>query len=221
MRVLVVDDEPLIRAGIMAILASERASKAGISVVGEVSDGVDVVPAIQAHMVDVVLLDIRMRTMDGISATAAARALPHPPQVVIMTAFDADDYVVRAIQAGASGFLLKDESPEGIIRAIEAVAAGDSMFSTRSARSLVRHVARSNSAEQQYQAIQLLSVLAPREREVVIAATRGLKNEEIAEAMHISVATVKSQLNRVTSRLDLNRVQLAVQVCLAGWLQDG
>jgi DNA-binding NarL/FixJ family response regulator len=126
-RVLLVDDDALVRAGLRMILSSA----ADLDVVGEAGDGAEVVDAVRAHRPDVVLMDIRMPRVDGLAATARVTALPRPPRVVVLTTFGLDDYVFRALEAGASGFLLKDTPPRELIEAVRIVAAGDAMYSHR------------------------------------------------------------------------------------------
>jgi DNA-binding NarL/FixJ family response regulator len=124
-RVLLIDDDPLVRAGLRMILSSAE----DLTVVGEVRDGAQAVQAVREHRPDVVLMDIRMPELDGISATKQLRELPQPPQVIVLTTFHLDDYVIRALRVGASGFLLKDTPPTDIVNAIRVVATGEAMLS--------------------------------------------------------------------------------------------
>jgi DNA-binding NarL/FixJ family response regulator len=209
-RVLLVDDDALVRSGLRMMLAgAER-----IEVVGEVDDGRGVLAAVDVHRPDVVLMDIRMPQLDGIAATRLLRGQPRPPQVLVLTTFDADELVVRALQAGASGFLLKDTPPAEIVRAIELVHAGDGMLSPGVARRLIALVAGdSDAGARQESARERLNRLSPREREVALAVGRGLANAEIAAELYMSVATVKAHVSRLLTKLGVdNRVQIALLV---------
>jgi DNA-binding NarL/FixJ family response regulator len=209
-RVLLVDDDPLLRSGLRLMLAPEQ----GVEVVAEVGDGDEVLAAVDRHRPDVVLMDIRMQRVDGIAATRLLRAQPDPPAVIVLTTFDADEHVVRALEAGATGFLLKDSSPAEIVQAIGHVHAGESMLSPRVARQLVALVAGDGEAGKRRDASQQrLSDLSPREREVALAIGRGLSNAEIGGELHISVGTVKSHVSQLLAKLGVdNRVQIALLV---------
>jgi DNA-binding NarL/FixJ family response regulator len=209
-RVLVVDDDALVRSGLRMMLAgAER-----IQVVGEADDGRGVLSAVDLHRPDVVLMDIRMPQLDGIAATRLLRAQPDPPAVVVLTTFDADELVLRALRAGAAGFLLKDTPPADIVRAIELVHAGDGMLSPTVTRRLIALVAgEGDSAARQHSAREQLTTLSPREREVALAVGRGHSNAEIAAELHMSVATVKAHVSRLLVKLGVdNRVQIALLV---------
>jgi DNA-binding NarL/FixJ family response regulator len=209
-RVLLVDDDALVRSGLRMMLAGA----ATIEVVGEADDGRGALPAIDRHRPDVVLMDIRMPQLDGIAATRLVRAQPDPPQVIVLTTFDADELVTRALQAGAAGFLLKDTPPAEIVRAIELVHAGDAMLSPAVTRRLIALVAGdSDAGERGDRALALLDTLSAREREVALAVGRGCANAEIAAELHMSVATVKAHVSRLLSKLEVdNRVQIALLV---------
>jgi DNA-binding NarL/FixJ family response regulator len=209
-RVLLVDDDALVRSGLRMMLAGAEQ----IEVVGEVDDGRGVLAAVDAYHPDVVLMDIRMPQLDGIAATRLLRAQPRAPQVLVLTTFDADELVVRALQAGAAGFLLKDTPPVEIVRAIELVRAGDGMLSPAIARRLIALVAGDpDSAQRQQDARELLAGLSSREREVALAVGRGLANAEIAAELYMSVATVKAHVSRLLTKLGVdNRVQIALLV---------
>jgi DNA-binding NarL/FixJ family response regulator len=209
-RVLLVDDDALVRSGLRMMLAGAK----GIEVVAEVDDGRGVLAAVDSHHPDVVLMDIRMPQLDGIAATGLLRSQPRAPQVLVLTTFDADELVVRALRAGAAGFLLKDTAPVEIVRAIELVAAGDSMLSPSVARRLVALVAGDpDSAARHEGARERLAGLSPREREVALAVGRGLANAEIAAELYMSVATVKAHVSRLLTKLGVeNRVQIALLV---------
>jgi DNA-binding NarL/FixJ family response regulator len=209
-RVLLVDDDALVRSGLRMMLAGA----AGIEVVGEADDGRGVLAAVDRHRPDVVLMDIRMPHLDGIAATRLLRGQPSPPEVIVLTTFDADELVVRALQAGAAGFLLKDTPPAEIVRAIELVHAGDGMLSPAVTRRLIALVAGdSDAGERRESASARLDSLSAREREVALAVGRGCANADIAAELHMSVATVKAHVSRLLSKLEVdNRVQIALLV---------
>jgi DNA-binding NarL/FixJ family response regulator len=209
-RVLLVDDDPLLRSGLRLMLAPED----GVEVVGEAGDGDEVLPAIDRHRPDVLLMDIRMARVDGIAATRLVRSQPRPPAVIMLTTFDADELVVRGLRAGAIGFLLKDSAPAEIVRAIEHAHAGESLLSPTVARRLVAMVAGEGDAEGQREAARRrLAQLSPREHDVALAIGRGLANAEIASELHISVGTVKSHTTQLLAKLGVdNRVQIALLV---------
>ncbi len=210
-RVLLVDDDALVRSGLRMMLAgaAER-----VEVVGETDDGRGVLAAVDRHRPDVVLMDIRMPQLDGIAATRLLRAQPAPPQVLVLTTFDADELVLQALRAGAAGFLLKDTPPPEIVRAIELVAAGEAMLSPGVTRQLIALVAGDGEAAARGdRARTLLATLSPREHEVALAVGRGCANAEIAAELHMSVATVKAHVSRLLAKLELdNRVQIALLV---------
>jgi DNA-binding NarL/FixJ family response regulator len=204
-RVLVVDDDPLVRAGLSMMLDGAD----GIRVVGEVEDGDQVPAALDAHAPDVVLMDLRMARVDGIAATRRVRARADPPEVIVLTTFDSDENVVRALRAGAGGFLLKDSPPAGISAAIRSVAAGEPMLSPAVMRRLMDRVAVEAGAYERARAA--ISSLTPRERDVVLAVARGRSNAEIGTELFMSVATVKAHVSRILTKLALdNRTQLAL-----------
>jgi len=208
-KVLLVDDDALVRAGLRVILSSA----ADMDVVAEAPDGNAAIAAAQQHRPDVVLMDIRMPHMDGISATTALRRLATPPHVIVLTTFQADEQVVAALRAGASGFLVKDTPPSDIITAVRLVAAGDAIVSPSVTRALLSHFGNTEEATRHRVAAQRLSGLTEREREVATAVGSGSSNAEIAAALFMSEATVKAHVSRLLSKLDLtNRVQLAILV---------
>jgi DNA-binding NarL/FixJ family response regulator len=209
-RVLLVDDDTLVRSALRMMLAgAER-----IEVVGEADDGRAVLGQVDLHRPDVVLMDIRMPKLDGIAATRLLRAQPDAPAVVVLTTFDADDLVLRALQAGAAGFLLKDTPPAEIVRAIELVHAGDSMLSPAVTRRLIALVAgEGDAAARRERACERLAALSAREREVALAVGQGRANADIAAELHMSVATVKAHVSRLLAKLEVdNRVQVALLV---------
>jgi DNA-binding NarL/FixJ family response regulator len=204
-RVLIVDDDALVRAGLTMMLDGAT----GISVVGEAGDGDQVPAALDAHAADVVLMDIRMPRMNGIVATHRARARTRPPEVIVLTTFDSDENVLRALRAGASGFLLKDSPPAEIADAVRRVAAGDPILSPQITRRLMDRAATDAGAYATARAA--LAGLSAREHEVAMAIGRGSTNAEIGAALHISVATVKANVTRILTKLDLgNRTQIAL-----------
>lgn len=209
-RVVLVDDDALVRSGLKMMLSGAE----GIEVVGEADDGRGVLAALDRHRPDVVLMDIRMPQVDGIEATKLVREQPDAPAVVVLTTFDADELVLRALQAGAAGFLLKDTPPAEIVRAIETVHGGDAMLSPTVARRLISLVAGDGEAAVRAdRARSKLSLLSAREHEVAIAVGEGRANAEIATELHMSVATVKAHVSKLLAKLDLdNRVQIALLV---------
>jgi DNA-binding NarL/FixJ family response regulator len=209
-RVLLVDDDPLVRSGLKLMLSGAEQ----IEVVGEVDDGRGVLSAVDKHHPDVVLMDIRMPELDGIAATDLLRRQPQPPQVLVLTTFDADELVVRALRAGAAGFLLKDTPPAEIVRSIELVHAGDGTLSPQVARRLIALVAGDPDSGARHESVlKRFDALSAREREVALAVGRGLANAEIAAELYMSVATVKAHVSRLLTKLGVeNRVQIALLV---------
>jgi DNA-binding NarL/FixJ family response regulator len=206
-RVLIVDDDALVRAGLSMILSATE----DVRVVAEAADGSEVLAAVDAYRPDVVLMDIRMRRMDGLAATEALCARDDAPQIIVLTTFDADDHVLRALRSGASGFLLKDTPPADIVQAIRLVAAGEAMLSPAVTRRLIGHVADTGLTARRRHARELLDRLTTREREVAEAIGRGASNAEIAEELYMSVATVKAHVTRLLTKLEVgNRVQIAL-----------
>ena len=211
--VLIVDDDALVRSALSMMLAGRE----DVAVVGEVGDGDEVEAAVRSFAPDVVLMDIRMPRVDGLAATEALRASPDPPHVIVLTTFDADDLVLRALRAGASGFLLKDTPPPEIVRAIKLVAAGEAMLSPTITRRLIEHVADTEADVRRRRAQDAMVRLTEREREVALAIARGCSNAEIAAELYMSVATVKAHVTRLLAKLELdNRVQIALLAHDAG-----
>src|SRR6185436_8737149 len=181
-----------------------------IEVVGEADDGRGVLGAVDKHRPDVVMMDIRMPQLDGIEATRLLRAQPRPPAVIVLTTFDADELVLRALRAGAAGFLLKDTAPPEIVRAIELVHAGEGMLSPAVTGKLIALVSGDDRSDE---AREALSGLSEREREVALAVGRGASNADIAAELYMSVATVKAHVSRLLVKLEVeNRVQVALLV---------
>jgi DNA-binding NarL/FixJ family response regulator len=214
-RVLIADDDALVRAGLALILGGSAA----ITVVGEAPNGQDAVAAVRSGGIDVVLMDIRMPVLDGIEATAAVLALPDPPKVIVLTTFDADEYVVRALAAGANGFLLKDTPPAEIVAAIGKVVDGDPMLSPTITQRLIQQVTDAAPGDSFGAAQSRVACLTERELEVAIAVGGGSSNAEIAVDLHMSVATVKAHISHIFTKLDVtNRVQVAIAMHDAGLL---
>ncbi|MEU5083388.1 MULTISPECIES: response regulator transcription factor [Streptomyces] len=216
-RLLLVDDDPLVRAGLALMIGGAG----DIEVVGEAADGAEAEELVRRTRPDVVLMDIRMPAVDGITATRRLRARPDAPQVVVLTTFHADEQVLHAMRAGAAGFVLKDTPPAEIVDAVRRVAAGDPVLSPAVTRQLMRHAAGTAADARRTRARERLAVLGDREREVAVAVGRGLANARIAAELFLSVATVKAHVSRVLAKLGLdNRVQIALLVYDAGLL-DG
>ncbi len=211
-RVLVVDDDALVRSGLSLILGGAP----DLEVVAEAVDGRDGITAAREHHPDVVLMDIRMPRMDGLEATEHLGSWESPPRVIVLTTFDADDYVTRALGAGASGFLLKDTPPAAIIDAIRRVADGDPMLSPSVTARLIEQL-RAGAPDRTRLARERLARLTEREREVAVTVGQGLSNAEIATRLHLSVPTVKTHIGRLFTKLEVdNRVQIAICVHDAG-----
>lgn len=202
-RVVLVDDQALFRAGVRMLVASQT----DLEVVGEASDGVEAIEVVRRTRPDVVMMDIRMPVMDGLTATSHILGEPDPPRVVMLTTFDLDEAAARAIRQGASGFLLKDADPEFLLAAIRTVHSGSSVIAASATRELFAHFAAAHPAPvpPSYQE------LTDREREIFALAARGLSNAEIASREFLSEATVKTHISRILTKLGLrDRVQLVV-----------
>jgi DNA-binding NarL/FixJ family response regulator len=213
-KVLLADDDPLVRAGLALILGGSET----ISVVAEAANGQQAVDAVRAGGIDLVLMDIRMPVLDGIAATSQVLALADPPKVIVLTTFDADEYVVRALAAGANGFLLKDTPPAEIVGAIGKVLDGEPMLSPTITQQLIRQVT-DGAPDRQAAAQSRLACLTQRELEVARAVGAGSSNAEIATALHMSIATVKAHISHIFTKLDAtNRVQVAIAMHEAGLL---
>ena len=211
--VLVVDDDPLVRAGLAMMLGGLP----DVRVVGEAGDGGEVPALVERHSPDVVLMDIRMPGTDGITATETLRARTPAPQVVVLTTFDADAHVLRALRAGAAGFLVKDTPPDELVVAIRHAAQGRPVLSPEVTRRLIDRVAGGEQDTRRDAARRKFESLAGRERTVAIEIGAGRSNAEIAARHHIGLATVKTHVSAILTKLDLNnRVQVAVLVHDAG-----
>ena len=212
-KVAIVDDDALVRAGLSLILGGAG----DVEIVGEAENGVAGLDLINRKSPDVVLMDIRMPHLDGLETTARLMRRSDPPQVIVLTTFDADEYVVQALSDGASGFLLKDTPPTQIVDAVRKVAAGEPMLSPSVTAQLIRRVANHPTGDRVTQARTRMDRLSEREREVAIAVGRGLSNADIAHELYMSVATVKAHVSRLLVKLESdNRVQIAICVHDAG-----
>ncbi|MCL7375656.1 response regulator transcription factor [Streptomyces sp. 35G-GA-8] len=208
-RLIIVDDDPLVRTGLTFMLGGAD----DIEIVGEAADGAEVPALIERTAPDVVLMDIRMPGVDGLTATETLRRRPGAPEVLILTTFHADEQVLRAMRAGAAGFVLKDTPPAEIVAAVRRVAAGDPVLSPAVTRQLMTHVAGATTGTRRDTASDRLGSLAEREREVALAVGRGQSNAEIAAGLYMSVPTVKAHVSRILAKLGLNnRVQIALLV---------
>jgi DNA-binding NarL/FixJ family response regulator len=215
-RVLLVDDDDLMRAGLKAVLSSD----ARVEVVGEAGSGRAAVEQVRALHPDLVLMDVRMPDLDGIAATREVTAASPDVKVVILTTFEQDDYIFGALNAGASGFLLKRSGPEELLAAIHTVAAGDSLLSPSVTRTVIDRMARQPTPE--IGPSRLLDSLTPREREVLILLARGLSNSEIAAELVIEESTVKTHVKRILMKLRLrDRIQAVVFAYESGIVQPG
>ncbi|WP_427886654.1 response regulator [Kribbella sp. GL6] len=211
-RVLIADDQALVRTGFRMILTAR-----GIEVVGEAADGAEAVAAVRRLNPDVVLMDIRMPTMDGLEATRQILATPTSCRVLILTTFDLDRYVYAALAAGASGFLLKDVTPEHLAAAVHLVTTGDALLAPSITRRLVERFATPQPALHRD-----LSTLTPRELEVLTLMGQGLSNAEIATALTLSEATVKTHAARIFAKLNLrDRSQAVVLAYETGLITPG
>ncbi|MCS4276588.1 DNA-binding NarL/FixJ family response regulator [Mycetocola sp. BIGb0189] len=211
--VLVIDDDPFVHTGVESILAAT----ADLRLVGSRMDGAEVMAACTQLRPDVVLIDVRMPGIDGVTAVTLAQALPFPPQFVMMTSFDDGPRVVDAIAAGAAGFILKSDGPDAITNAIRGVSRGETALSPRSAKHLADWVRAGGSGAPQERAKQSLDLLSPRERDIAFALLDGSSNAEIGRRLFIADSTVKSTLQDVQLKLGArNRTEIAVLVARSG-----
>jgi len=213
-RVLVVDDQAMVRAGLRLILDGQ----ADIEVVGEAADGEEAQVAVRRERPDLVLMDIRMPRLDGIAATR--KLIEHDPavRVLVVTTFDADQYVFEALRAGASGFILKDSSPEQLVAAVRLIAAGDALLAPARTRRLIETQVRPKPTVDS----SLIGTLTYREREVLVLMARGLDNGQIAAELFISDATVRTHIGHVLSKLNSrSRVQAVVVAYESGLVRPG
>lgn len=210
-RVVVVDDEPMVCAHLRTILGSAE----DIEVVGTAHDGAAGVEAVVRHQPSVVLMDLRMPGVDGLTAIARIAALPDPPTVVALTTFDADQYVIRALRAGASGFLVKSTPPEDLIGLVRVAADGHTVLSPAAARRLV--AASSDEHANRDRAVTLIRELTDRETDVLACLGEGLSNSQIAKRLFLSETTVKGYVSRILVKLDCeNRTQAGLLAYDAG-----
>jgi len=213
--VLIADDQALVRAGFRMILETDPE----ITVLAEVSNGEQALDATRRLEPDVVLMDIRMPEMDGLEATRRIARLQAPPRVLILTTFDLDEYVFDALQAGASGFVLKDVAPESLIAAVHTVAGGEALLAPSVTRRLIEAYTRDHRHTSQPPG---LDELTPRELEILALVARGLSNAEIAERLMISTATIKTHVGRVLEKLGLrDRIQAVVLAYETGIVRPG
>jgi DNA-binding NarL/FixJ family response regulator len=213
---VIVDDQEMVRTGFRLILGATD----GLQVVGEASNGLEALDVIADAQPDVVLMDIRMPEMNGIEATQQITARPDGPRVVILTTFDLDEYVYDALRAGASGFMLKDAPPADVVRAIQVVAAGESLLAPSITRKLIGEFTRSDAPSRAER--KTVEGLSDREVEVLTHIARGLTNAELAETLFISEATVKTHVRNLLTKLDArDRVQLVVLAYEAGLVTPG
>ncbi|MEU6718159.1 response regulator transcription factor [Nonomuraea sp. NPDC046802] len=204
-RVMLVDDQMLLRAGFKMVLGAQP----DIEVVAEAGDGAEALELLESTEVDVVLMDVRMPTMDGVEATRRIEG----PKVLILTTFDLDEYAFAAVKAGAAGFLLKDVPPDDLVNAIRLVHAGDAVVSPSTLRRMLDRFAAQLPTEE----LAATAELTPREREVLLMVARGLSNMEIAGSLEVAEATVKTHLGRVLAKLGLrDRAQVVVYAYEAG-----
>ncbi|MGI5515672.1 response regulator [Streptomyces sp. CA-106131] len=216
-RLLLVDDDPLVRAGLSFMMGGAD----DIEIVGEAADGSEVERLVDRTRPDVVLMDIRMPTVDGLAATELLRRRADGPQVVVLTTFHADEQVLRALRAGAAGFVLKDTPPTEILDAVRRVAAGDPVLSPAVTRQLMAYAAGAGPGTRRHAARERIAALGEREREVAVAVGRGASNAEIAAELYMSVATVKTHVSRLLAKLGLNNhVQIALLTYDAGLLDE-
>ncbi|WP_406047095.1 response regulator [Kribbella sp. NBC_00889] len=213
-RVVIIDDDALVRTALAMILRDD----ATIELAGEADDGQTGLDLIARAAPDVVLMDIRMPRLDGLEALARLMGQATPPKVIVLTTFDADDHVLRALRDGASGFLLKHTPPAQIVEAVHKVAAGDHMLSPSVTAQLIARLGQDNPEPQRVlDAQSLTQTLTDREREVAVAVGEGKVNAQIADELFLSMATVKAHVSRIMVKLQAtNRVQIANRIHDAG-----
>lgn len=209
MKVLVVDDDALVRTGLRLVLSSDP----DLELVGEATNGAEGVACARSHHPDVVLMDLQMPVLDGVQATRQIATLEDAPAVLVLTTFHLDSYVLDALEAGARGYLLKDTAPRELTRAVHVVAGGESVFSAQVTERLVQQLGNGTDDEPAEGARQQLAVLTERERAVAEAVADGLSNAAIASLLFLGEATVKTHVSRVLTKTgSANRVQVALLV---------
>jgi DNA-binding NarL/FixJ family response regulator len=215
-RIMLVDDDNLMRAGLRAVISSDET----VEIVAEAANGREAVGRVRDLRPDIVLMDVRMPDLDGIAATREVLSVSPAAKVVILTTFEQDDYIFGALNAGASGFLLKRTRPEELIAAIHTVAAGDSLLSPSVTRIVIERMARQPAPE--VGDGRLLESLTPREREVLVLLARGLSNQEIANELVIEESTAKTHVRRILMKLSLrDRVQAVIFAYETGLTRPG
>lgn len=216
-RVVLVDDQELVRAGLAMVVDSQD----DLRVVGQAADGVQALEVVATTPTDVVLMDVRMPSMDGVEATRRLVQLhPDGPRVIVLTTFDLDEHAFAALKAGASGFLLKDSRAEDVLAAIRAVHAGDAVLAASTTKRLIEHVARDLPGPRT--GPDPLARLTAREREVLLEVATGATNAEIARRMYLSETTVKTHVGRLLGKLGLrDRVQAVVLAYETGLVRPG
>jgi DNA-binding NarL/FixJ family response regulator len=216
LRVLIVDDDNLMRAGLRAVLSSD----ARVEVVGEAADGREAIERTRRLDPDVVLMDVRMPNLDGIAATREIVGAAPRSRILMVTTFEDDDYVFGALDAGASGFLLKRTQPEQLIEAIHTIAAGESLLSPSVTRTVIKQMARRPQPDAA--AARRLQGLTPRERDVLTVLARGRSNAEIAAVLVVEESTVKTHVKRILAKLGLrDRVQAVILAYETGLIRPG
>ncbi|MES0832625.1 MULTISPECIES: response regulator transcription factor [Nocardiopsidaceae] len=216
--VVIVDDDALVRVGLVMMMGGAP----DIRVLAEAEDGGSVLGLVERYSPDVVLMDIRMPTVDGLTATERLRSLEDPPEVLVLTTFDADEHVLRALRAGAAGFLLKDTPPAEIVESVRQVSRGMSVLSPAVTRRLVDRVGAGDHGARAGRARERLAALNGRELEVAVAVGEGRSNADIASRLFLSVPTVKTHVSSILTKLGLNnRVQVALLVHDAQLLDGG
>ncbi|MYY13649.1 response regulator [Streptomyces sp. SID4919] len=220
-RVIIVDDQAMVRAGFAALLAAQS----DIDVVGEAPNGKEGVVLSRTTHPDIVLMDVRMPEMDGLAATRVLLDPPpgvvHRPKVLMLTTFDADDYIFEALRAGASGFLLKDAPPADLISAVRVVAGGDALLAPSVTRRLIAEFAERKTSSRRERSLAL-NGLTPRETEVLGLIARGLSNQEIADRLVLAEQTVKTHIGRVLAKLGLrDRAQAVIFAYESGLVTPG
>ncbi len=216
-RVGIVDDQHLVRAGFTLVIDSQP----DMDVVVEAGDGAQALRLLGSYEVDVVLMDVRMPQMDGLAATEELTRAGDTPKVIILTTFDLDEYVLHAIRAGASGFLLKDAPPEEMLQAIRTVHRGDAVIAPSSTKRLLSHLSQMLPDKEKTPPV-VLERLTEREREVLILMAKGRSNQEIASELYVAEATVKTHVGRVLAKLAArDRVQAVVIAYETGLVTPG